>query len=245
MKKKFAFIVAVFAAVALKGMAQEPFTVKPAPFKKYVQVEKGVQLHQKPSAQSARLAWDDSEESSLLTWRKGKLRPGEMSVDAQVLPVWQEQGEWYKAQYYEKTVFVMKKSCTDVQLRPLKDLGDYQVVRVIPSGKYKDYCLSLTYISGGCQLLLGKYVDGMFIFEYTAECNASHQGSNYMDAEGVVYFNKELADEDGDPSADKIINDAKTIAFLMSNVDNMSHHPLYVFGIEGDDHVYSSYGEEE
>ena len=51
MIKKFAFIVAVFAAVALKGMAQEPFAVKPAPFKKYVRVEKGVQLHQKPSAQ--------------------------------------------------------------------------------------------------------------------------------------------------------------------------------------------------
>jgi hypothetical protein len=102
MIKKFAFIVAVFAAVALKGMAQEPFAVKPAPFKKYVQLEKGVQLHKKPSAQSARLAWDDSEESSLLTWRRGKLRPGEMPVDAQVLPVWQEQGEWYKAQYYEK-----------------------------------------------------------------------------------------------------------------------------------------------
>ena len=47
-----------------------------------------------------------------------------------------------------------------------------------------------------------------------------------------------------DIEADKIINDAKTIAFLMSNVDNMPHHPLYVFGIEGDDHVYSSYVEE-
>ena len=243
MKKNFAIILVVCMSIALQGMAQEPFTVKPAPFMKYVRLAKGVELRQEPTTHSARLAWDDGEESASLAWRTGKLRAGEMPVVASVLPVWKEQGEWYMAQYYEKTVFVMKKSCTEVQLRPLKDIGEYDVVRIIPSGEYKDYCISFTYISGGCQLLLGKYVDGMFVFEYTAECNAAHEGSNYIDAEGFVYFNKQLADEDGDPSIDKIINDAKTMEFLMTNVNSLQHHPLYMFGVEGDHEVYSCYVE--
>ena len=231
------------AAAALQGMAQEPFTVKPAPFKKYVRLNRGVNLRQQPTTQSARLIWDDSEESAELAWRKGQLRPGEQLVEADVLPVWEERGDWYQAQYGEKTVFVMKKFCKDVELRPIDNIGENEAAHTFTSGRYTGYCISMSYISGGCQIMIGKRTDGMFVFRYAAECRVGNEDVTTVDAEGNVVFCKLLADNDGDPSLYKIVDDSKTIDVLMDNVNKMKQFSLYLFGVVRNTDIYSAYAE--
>ena len=217
----------LMSVMTLPCMAQSPF------LKIVKAISTDVALHQKPSTSSPVLVYKEDEMESLYAdWSSNKNEEG---VDVTFLPILKEEGEWYKAQYEEQTVYVMKKSCKDVVLRSLP-----QDETVLTTGDYKGYCFSMGESFGGFKIQIGRYVNGMYVFEYSTWANAYNEGETTMDEENGFNFNVKYTNEYQQPDLSKILADPKLLSFVMSKLDKMKHDKKEcLFGIVGDEEIYS------
>lgn len=245
MKKRILFLFVAAIGMALQGTAQEAFTVKVPPFRKFVKITASdVNLRQAPSAQSPRLVMR-SEENEIgdvfdnLVWSNRPIARNEKVIHAKVLPVWEstilptvkDSKDWICGHHEGKMVYVMRKFCKEVSLRPLSlpapKLPGFRDFIKIESGKYKDYCIAI------CQNMideqyfrLGKYVNGMFIFNYTV----------YSE----LMFSKDLS-SDGSLDLKKLIKNEQALDTLM-NMDfdiSRNYNPIIFYGVIGDNNWYS------
>ena len=281
MNKKLFFLV-VMLGMALQGMAQEPFTVTKFPFRKFVRLNDGVNLRKSPSANSPRLVSRFQEDDGFgipapnLLWLNRPLRKNEEAARATILPVWEQSfkptikvADGWLCGYYdtppilepnfcdENIVYVMEKFCKPVSLRPLSEDEDvysfsdlYDLV-VIKSGKYKDYCIAT---SNDFYLNLGKYVDGMFIFNYSIEydiCpNNESAWEKSPDGDDWWYFvySEKIKKEEGGIDLHKLVQDQTSMDILMKKAVNWAKErekkfsfPTYTtcyYGIEDDKKWY-------
>lgn len=239
-----------------QGLAQKPFEVKTPPFRKYVKViGAGVNLRQSPSAQSPRLVVQ-SEENELgdimeeLVWINRPLKKNEKAARATILPVWEHSvmstvkvaDGWLCGNYEGTLVYVMEKFCKPVSLRPLSETEEERSIynlTVIKSGKYRNYCIAnCENMIGEHYLRLGKYVNGMFIFNYDINyLQSESRESSFKD--GIIFLGAKLTDEYGSADLQKLIQDQATLDLLMKkgvNIDN--YNPEFYYGVEGDKKWY-------
>lgn len=286
MNKKLFFLV-VILGMALQGMAQEPFTVKKPPFRKFVRLNDGVNLRKSPSANSPRLVLREGEstegcaDNTETVWLNRPLRKNEQAVRATILPVWEQSfkptikvADGWLCGYYdtpailrpnfcdENIVYVMERFCEPISLRPLSEDEDvnsfsdlYDLV-VIKSGKYKDYCIATSSDGENFYLNLGRYVDGMFIFDYSIEYDYSfnldgsswEKNPNGDDWWYFVYGEKLKKGEEGDIDLHKLVRDQTSMDILMKKAVNWTKErekkfsfPTYTtcyYGVEGDKKWY-------
>ena len=257
MNKKFFLLVAVMLGTALcQVLAQKPFEVKTPPFRKYVKViGSGVNLRQSPSAQSPRLVVQ-SEENELgdvmeeLVWINRPLKKNEEAARASVLPVWETDfmssvkvaDGWLCGDYEGTLVYVMEKFCKPVSLRPLSEKEEKRSIdnlTVIKSGKYRNYCIAeCENMIGEHYLSLGKYVDGMFIFNYDIFYSQSESRESLF-KDGVIFIGSKLTDQFGFANLQKLIQDQATLDLLMKKGVNINNYnPVFYYGVEGDDEWY-------
>lgn len=257
MSKKILLLVTVMLGTAIgQSLAQEPFEVKTPPFRKYVKViGTGVNLRQSPSAQSPRLVVQ-SEENELgdimeeFVWINRPLRKNEEAARATILPVWERSfmssvktaDGWLCGDYEGELVYVMEKFCQPISLRPLSETEEERSIRnltVIKSGKYRNYCIAnCENMIGEHYLRLGKYVNGMFIFNYDIYYSQSESRESVF-KDGVVFLGKKLTDEYESADLQKLIQDQATLDLLMKkgvNIDN--YNPEFYYGVQGDKRWY-------
>lgn len=243
--KKMLFLLIAIVGITLQGMAQTPFKVKTPPFKKFVKViASDVNLRKAPSTNSPRLIYEEDEMGDLYpSWSSGKIRPGQEVAHAKVLPVCESSDfpdvnnvdGWLCGHYEGQFVYIMKKFCEEVSLRPLpKNNG---CISTITTGKYKDYCFLMEESYGGFLFRMGQYVNGMYIFNYTTWANAYNDSATTIDKDNGIDLNKKYADEYGQPDLEKILSDSKMVEMLMNSVSEMRYEQVIYFGVVGDDSI--------
>ena len=256
MRKNLLFLFIAVFGVTLQSEAQESFKVKTPPFKKYVRVENGVNLRQAPTVESPKLVLQEGYQGLSIEWSNDF--PDGNPCRAQVLPVWdssistevKDSKDWLCGHYGGYMVYVMKKYCKEVSWRPLtlpapKSSGFKDLVR-IETGKYKDYCIGLTeYDIYGKRvpfkyIRVGKYVDGMFIFNYElyVEPTNSSKASFFEDR---LFYPPSLS-FNGNLDLRKLIKNAELLDKLMTmNYPSNCHWSITYYGVEGDNNWYSIY----
>lgn len=259
MNKKLCFLV-VMLGMALQGMAQEPFTVMKFPFRKFVRLNDGVNLRKSPSANSPRLVsrlneLDDPE----VVWLDRPLRKGEQAarvtasvvLEPSLMPSYMPKVKvadgWLCGYYEGEYVYFMEKFCKPVSMRPLSadedfNFSDIDDLAVVKSGKYKDYCVTKSTGLGDWSLSLGKYANGVFVFEHTIYFTSSTAKESLYNGERFCYGTK-IADETGELDLQKLVRDQNSMDILMkkavsnSNKNNDAYGDFF-YGIEGDKKVY-------
>lgn len=259
MNKKLIFVVVVMLGMALQGMAQEPFTVTKFPFRKFVRLNDGVNLRQSPSANSPRLVSRLNElDGTEFVWLDRPLKKGEQAarVTASVvlepslmpsfMPKVKVADGWLCGYYEGEYVYFMEKFCKPVSMRPLSvdeylNFSDVDDLVVVKSGKYKNYCVTKSTGLGDWYLSLGKYVDGVFVFENTIFFRSSTAKESLYE-DGRFYYGTKIADEAGELDLQKLVRDQNSMDILMKKAISDSDEYGYVnflYGIEGDKNVYS------
>lgn len=255
MRKNLMFLFIAVFGVTLHSEAQESFKVKMPPFKKYVKVENGVNLRQAPTAESPQLVIQDQGYTSI-EWSNDF--PNGKPCRAQVLPVWdssistevKDSKDWLCGNYGGYMVYVMKKFCKEVSLRPLvlpaPKSSDFKDLVRIETGKYKDYCIGLfEYDIYGKRvpfkyIRVGKYVDGMFIFSYKLFVEPTNSGKASF-FEDRLFYPLSLS-SNGNLDLRKLIKNAELLAKLMTmNYPSDCYWPITYYGVEGDNNWYSMY----
>lgn len=260
-KRYFSLFFAVLGTL-FQCFAQNHFSVKVPPFHRYVKITtSNVNLRQQPDAQSARLIWHGEYDElgiggESLRWKSGSLGRGEKPAHAKVLPVWESSfmpvvknvDGWLCGHYQGKLVYVMEKFCKDVALRPLSlpaPIECFDAVKIIETGQYKGYCIG--WRSEGmdepARLYIGKYVNGMFIFNFSIECHNWSEKTIPVIEDHKYYFGSNLCGEI-EISLDKLMNNSKALDLLMSISKDIKNHykPLIYFGVEGDNYWYEIEG---
>ncbi len=259
MMKKFLFLLVAMLGMTLQGGAQPPFSDKKPPFRRFVKVlHTDVNLHQAPTTQSPRLIIH-SEENEIgdwweeYYWSNRPLKKNESAAHATVLPIWEPYvmssvktaNGWICGYFEEKMVYIMEKFCKEVPLRPLSasDKNRPFNITMIRSGKYKNYCLAKRENSiGETYLNIGKYVDGMFIFNYDFYYMQSEDGGTSFD-DNILRYGRNLSDSNGYLDINKLINDTFYFSLLMNTVQKITNYcPVTYYGIEGDNKWYTITG---
>lgn len=247
------FILVAMIGMTLQSWAQTAFYVKKPPFSKYVKVvTDGVNIRQKPNVKSPRLIWTmdgiDGYNPEYLAWKGAQLKKGDKPVKATVHPVWDESGDWYRIQYsvetdeglYFKDGYVMKKYCKEVQLKSLTlpAPNNMDIVK-ISNGAYKDYCFR-TYTDWGddYKLQIGKYVNGMFVFNYELRLSYDARSSETIVTDSELRFGKDLVINDWLIDLKKLSTRTKDLDKLFANVDKMDHISITYYGVSGDNKWY-------
>lgn len=274
MKKKLLILFAAIFGMMLHAKAQTPFAVKTPPFKKFVKLTSNdVNLRKSPSTQSSKLIFRTVESDlggtmESMVWSSKPLARNERAVRATVLPVWEKSvlpsviasNDWicghYEriiAEYHEvhdrAMVYVMKKFCQEVPLRSLtlpapKSTGFSDIVK-IESGKYKDYCIGTTHNEIGEKLIrLGKYVNGMFVFNYYVYYSLSNSGKteyiNSGDSPTYLACERGLLNSDDELNLKKLLNNPQLLDKLMTTTSDNIHNyvPITYYGVAGDNNWY-------
>lgn len=264
MKKKLLLLLIAVFGVVLQNEAQTPFKVKTPPFRKFVKITANdVNLRKSPSAQSPKLIYC-TVESDLggtideMVWSNKPLARNERAVRATVLPVREPSlfptvktsSDWICGDYKNKSVYVMKKFCKEVPLRPL-DLPDLHSTGFtntikIGSGKYKDYCIGTIYNEIGEKMIrLGKYVNGMFVFNYCiyyfqAESGKTEVIAHTNDHPTWFTVSTGLLNDAGELNLRKLLNDTQALDMIMTAKFGVSDYDsITYYGVAGDNNCYS------
>ncbi len=256
MTKRFLLLLVAMAGMTLQGMGQVSFDVVP-PFPNcFVKVTaSGVNLRKSPSTSSPRLVYRDNVSDDCLdcepslAWSSGQLKRGEKPVNANLLYVLSDIGDWLKVQFYDnvygdggnsETAYIMKRYCKKLTPRPLslpapKDKN----IALVKSGKYEGLCLEWLYGYMDSQILrLGYYIDGVFAFAYSIEFSKNYRDTNETQIENinscnVVSLGVHLFDSNDQLDLNKLAADTKALDVLMSNRDKMTRDRVSYFGFEG------------
>jgi hypothetical protein len=141
----------------------------------------------------------------------------------------------------------------NVSLRPLSPPAPtehFDAVKVIETGPYKGYCIGWKEeaMDVPATLEIGKYVNGMFIFNYFIECFQLYtEGKAVFPKieEHKYYYGDDLLAEDGySIDLNKLAKNSFALDLLMSISKDIEHHydPHMYFGIEDDDNWYEIRG---
>lgn len=255
--RRIFFLLIALTGMTMQSMAQDG---EVPPIKKFVKVTaSGVNLRKTPNASSPRLIFQnnlsdecmDCEPS--LVWSSKPLKKGDEAARASVLPIIGESGDWYYVYFfqslygdegYSEKAYIMKKFCTDVELRPLTLPApeNLNIVRVT-SGKHKDICIEKLYGYMDRQLLrIGKYQDGKFVFTHSVgfEMNEDGNATSFgKDADGddVVRLGKNLFDE-WQLDLNKLAASSNTLDAIVNNPSKLTQDDIMYYGIEGDNKWY-------
>lgn len=173
MTKKSLFLALTMIGISLQSMGQQKIVVPK--FQKFVKVDAGVNIRKSPTTSSQRLIEyynpeDEGGESSGVSvkWEEARDRRYKpKAVNAGVVPVMGETGDWYQVYYsngydwggesFSGVAYISKKFCHDVELVP---------VSFTPSNKaraFKDYFIEIDDGGGDLVLHLGKHIGGMLV----------------------------------------------------------------------------------
>lgn len=173
MTKKSLLFILTMIGISLQGYGQQKVVVPK--FQKFVKVDAGVNIRKSPSTTSQRLIEyynpeDEGGESSGITvkWEEARDRRYKpKAVNADIIPVMGETGDWYQVYYsngydwgmeaFSGVAYISKKFCHDVELAP---------VSFTPSNKaqaFKDYFIEIDDGGGDLVLHLGKHTGGMLV----------------------------------------------------------------------------------
>lgn len=259
--QNFMLITVVLAIMAAHTMAQEPFSVKTMPFRRYVKLTSSdVNLRKGCSTSSPRLIVDRSWGQEIYSWENGRLGPNEKPAHAKVLPLWEPYfvknlrvaDGWLCGQFQDKHVFVMEKFCQDTSLRslPRTEKLDFEAITVINDGKYKDYFVAASWELDGedesVVVSMGKYVDGVFIVNYSLPYGTwpvtTAKEFLAVDKDGsgqerlYLKYNDDVLDLASDPVSvvKKLVSSEQNMDFLMLNCTKINFYkPVHYFAVEG------------
>lgn len=261
MTKRFLFLLVAMLGMTLQGIGQVPFGVGfPSP-QNFVKVTaSGVNLRKAPNTSSPRLVYRNNISDDCLdcdpslAWSSGQLKRGEKPVNAKMLYICGESGDWWQVKFYEdvygdggytETAYVMKKFCKKLTPRPLslpapKDKN----IAMVKTGKYKGMCLEWLYGYEDSQILrFGRYIDGVFAFVYSIEFSKNYRDTNdtqfeSYDFRNIASLEVHLFDSNGQLNLNKLAEDTKTLDVLMANRNKMTSVSVAYLGFEGDTKWY-------
>lgn len=251
MKKRFMFLLMAMAGMALQSMGQIPFNVETPKYQKFVKVTaSGVNLRKAPNTNSPRLIFSEADDGCLdcgpsLVWSNKPLKNGDEAARASLLPVIGESGDWYHVHFfqdeyggYSENVYIMKKFCTDVALRPLSlPAPQYLNIVKVSSGKYKDLCIEWYYGEYDSEnLRVGRFVNGMFIFAYGIQFskNENSNQSEFVKWDNdAINLGKNLFDNET-LNLNRLAANTQVLDLLMNNLGKMTKENTLYYGIAGD-----------
>ncbi len=173
MKRKKIYILFTMIGISLQSMGQQKVIVPK--FQKYVKVDAGVNIRKSPSTTSQRLIEyynpeDEGGESSGITvkWEEARDRRYKpKAVNADVVPVISETGDWYQVYYsngydwgmeaFSGVAYISKKFCYDVELAPISFTPSKN------ARTFKDYIVEIDEGGGDIVVNLWKHLGGVLV----------------------------------------------------------------------------------